>query len=333
MPNIIEQLEREQMVSGHPDFSPGDTVVVRVRVREGARERVQAFEGVVIAIRNRGLNSAFTVRKVSHGEGVERVFQTHSPAIAGIEIKRRGAGTAREALLPPRPLRSGGPDQGETEAQVSDAGIIEGFLDSLWMESGLSENTLKAYRADLAHFSRFAGARGLGLLDAQRSHVLDYLASMLDASPAHHRAAPLRPPGASIPIRRGAGRSGATRWSGSTPLGSGGPCPGALTEQEVESLLAAPDVGTALGFRDRTMLEVLYATGLRVSELVGLGVLLREHPPGAGPSRREGGPGTARPLGRSGPRLAGSVRCAAPARRSWTLAPPMRSFRAGAAAR
>ena len=91
MPNIIEQLEREQMVSGHPDFSPGDTVVVRVRVREGARERVQAFEGVVIAIRNRGLNSAFTVRKVSHGEGVERVFQTHSPAIAGIEIKRRGA--------------------------------------------------------------------------------------------------------------------------------------------------------------------------------------------------------------------------------------------------
>lgn len=91
MPNIIEQLEREQMVSGLPDFSPGDTVVVKVRVREGARERVQAFEGVVIAIRNRGLNSAFTVRKVSHGEGVERVFQTHSPAIAGVEVKRRGA--------------------------------------------------------------------------------------------------------------------------------------------------------------------------------------------------------------------------------------------------
>ena len=79
------------MVSGLPDFSPGDTVVVKVRVREGARERVQAFEGVVIAIRNRGLNSAFTVRKVSHGEGVERVFQTHSPAIAGVEVKRRGA--------------------------------------------------------------------------------------------------------------------------------------------------------------------------------------------------------------------------------------------------
>ena len=67
-----------------------DTVVVRVRVREGTRERVQAFEGVVIAIRNRGLNSAFTVRKVSHGEGVERVFQTHSPVLAGIEVKRRG---------------------------------------------------------------------------------------------------------------------------------------------------------------------------------------------------------------------------------------------------
>ena len=91
MPNIIDEIEREQMAADVPDFAPGDTVVVRVRVREGARERVQAFEGVVIAIRNRGLNSAFTVRKVSHGEGVERVFQTHSPALAGIEVKRRGA--------------------------------------------------------------------------------------------------------------------------------------------------------------------------------------------------------------------------------------------------
>ena len=91
MANIIDEIEREQMVDDIPDFAPGDTVVVRVRVREGSRERVQAFEGVVIAIRNRGLNSAFTVRKVSHGEGVERVFQTHSPSLAGIEIKRRGA--------------------------------------------------------------------------------------------------------------------------------------------------------------------------------------------------------------------------------------------------
>ena len=91
MADIIHEIEREQMVADVPDFAPGDTVVVRVRVREGARERVQAFEGVVIAIRNRGLNSAFTVRKVSHGEGVERVFQTHSPALAGIEVKRRGA--------------------------------------------------------------------------------------------------------------------------------------------------------------------------------------------------------------------------------------------------
>lgn len=90
MSNIIQQLEQEQMVPDLPDFAPGDTVVVQVRVREGSRERLQAFEGTVIAIRNRGLNSAFTVRKVSHGEGVERVFQTHSPAIAKIEVKRRG---------------------------------------------------------------------------------------------------------------------------------------------------------------------------------------------------------------------------------------------------
>lgn len=88
--NIIEELEREQMGKEIPPFSPGDTVVVQVKVKEGNRERLQAFEGVVIAKRNRGLNSAFTVRKVSHGEGVERVFQTYSPAIAEITVKRKG---------------------------------------------------------------------------------------------------------------------------------------------------------------------------------------------------------------------------------------------------
>ncbi len=90
MSNIIDQIEKEQMDKDIPDFAPRDTVIVRVRVKEGERERLQAYEGVVIAKRNRGLNSSFTVRKVSHGEGVERVFQTYSPAIAGIEIKRRG---------------------------------------------------------------------------------------------------------------------------------------------------------------------------------------------------------------------------------------------------
>lgn len=90
MSNIIQQLEQEQMTREVPDFAPGDTVVVQVKVKEGNRERLQAFEGVVIAIRNRGLNSAFTVRKISHGEGVERVFQTYSPAVAGIEVKRKG---------------------------------------------------------------------------------------------------------------------------------------------------------------------------------------------------------------------------------------------------
>ncbi|MCB1737908.1 MAG: 50S ribosomal protein L19 [Gammaproteobacteria bacterium] len=90
MSNIIQQLEREQMTREVPDFGPGDTVVVQVKVKEGDRERVQAFEGVVIARRNRGLNSAFTVRKISSGTGVERVFQTYSPAIAEIQVKRRG---------------------------------------------------------------------------------------------------------------------------------------------------------------------------------------------------------------------------------------------------
>ncbi|MEA1048571.1 50S ribosomal protein L19 [Lamprobacter modestohalophilus] len=90
MSNIIQQIEQEQLRPSVPEFAPGDTVVVQVRVKEGERERLQAFEGVCIAKRNRGLNSAFTVRKISHGEGVERVFQTHSPSIADIIVKRRG---------------------------------------------------------------------------------------------------------------------------------------------------------------------------------------------------------------------------------------------------
>lgn len=89
MSNIIKQLEAEQLKQ-IPEFGPGDTVVVQVKVREGERERIQAFEGVVIAKRNRGLNSAFTVRKISYGTGVERVFQTHSPIISEIQVKRRG---------------------------------------------------------------------------------------------------------------------------------------------------------------------------------------------------------------------------------------------------
>ena len=91
MGNIIEQLEDEQLKKDIPDFSPGDTVTVQVKVKEGSRERLQAFEGVVIAKRNRGMNSAFTVRKISHGEGVERVFQTHSPSIGSIKVKRKGS--------------------------------------------------------------------------------------------------------------------------------------------------------------------------------------------------------------------------------------------------
>ena len=91
--NLIEQLEQEEIArlgKVIPVFGPGDTVVVQVKVKEGARERLQAYEGVVIAKRNRGLNSSFIVRKISAGEGVERTFQTYSPLIAGIEVKRRG---------------------------------------------------------------------------------------------------------------------------------------------------------------------------------------------------------------------------------------------------
>jgi large subunit ribosomal protein L19 len=90
MSKIVQELEKQRMTRAVPDFKPGDTVIVQVKVVEGDRERVQAYEGVVIAKSNRGLNSSFTVRKISHGEGVERVFQTHSPAISEISVKRRG---------------------------------------------------------------------------------------------------------------------------------------------------------------------------------------------------------------------------------------------------
>jgi large subunit ribosomal protein L19 len=95
--NLIDQIENEQLRSDLPEFSSGDTVVVQVKVREGDRERLQAFEGVVIAKKNRGIGSAFTVRKISHGEGVERVFQTHSKMIDSVEVKRRGK--VRQAKL------------------------------------------------------------------------------------------------------------------------------------------------------------------------------------------------------------------------------------------
>ena len=88
---LIAEIEQEQMSKEIPPFSPGDTVVVQVKVKEGARERLQAFEGVVLGKRNRGLNSAFTVRKISNGIGVERTFQTYSPLVDSIEVKRRGA--------------------------------------------------------------------------------------------------------------------------------------------------------------------------------------------------------------------------------------------------
>src|SRR3979490_1753875 len=90
MSKITQELEKARMTREVPDFKPGDTVVVQVKVVEGDRERVQAYEGVVIAISNRGLNSSFTVRKISHGEGVDRVFPTHSASISDISIKRRG---------------------------------------------------------------------------------------------------------------------------------------------------------------------------------------------------------------------------------------------------
>jgi len=91
MANVIAEMEQRRITRQLPDFKSGDTVVVNVKVVEGDRERLQAYEGVVIAKSNRGFNSSFTVRKISHGEGVERTFQSHSPSIADVNIKRRGS--------------------------------------------------------------------------------------------------------------------------------------------------------------------------------------------------------------------------------------------------
>ncbi|MCJ8293071.1 MAG: 50S ribosomal protein L19 [Colwellia sp.] len=97
MSKILDMLEQEQLKTDLPTFAPGDTVVVQVKVTEGEKSRLQAFEGVIIAVKNRGLHSAFTVRKISNGVGVERVFQTHSPIVDSIEVKRRG--DVRQAKL------------------------------------------------------------------------------------------------------------------------------------------------------------------------------------------------------------------------------------------
>ena len=124
--NIIETLEREEIArlnKNVPDFAPGDTVIVNVNVVEGERKRVQAYEGVVIAKRNRGLNSAFTVRKISSGEGVERTFQTYSPLLASIEIKRKGA--VRRAKLYYLRGRSGKSARIREKLAVKDSGKTE----------------------------------------------------------------------------------------------------------------------------------------------------------------------------------------------------------------
>ena len=94
---IIQKIEEAQMGKELPEFGPGDTIIVQVKIKEGERERLQAFEGAVIGMRNRGLNSAFTVRKISHGVGVERTFQTYSPQVESVKVKRRG--DVRQAKL------------------------------------------------------------------------------------------------------------------------------------------------------------------------------------------------------------------------------------------
>ena len=149
---IIEAIENEQM-DKEVAFGPGDTLVVQVKVKEGNRERLQAFEGVVIAKRNRGVNSAFTVRKISHGVGVERTFQTFSKLIDSITVKRRGdvrkpsCTTCVSAAAVARvSVRSWILNKRNAQPRHR---LCFGLFNSLWLERGLSEATLAAYRQDL----------------------------------------------------------------------------------------------------------------------------------------------------------------------------------------
>jgi large subunit ribosomal protein L19 len=125
--NLIQQLEQEEiqrLKRSIPDFSPGDTIVVNVNVVEGERKRLQAFEGMVVAKKNRGLNSSFTVRKISSGEGVERTFQTYSPLIASVEVKRKG--DVRRAKLYYLRARSGKSARIREKTGAGEAGPEEG---------------------------------------------------------------------------------------------------------------------------------------------------------------------------------------------------------------
>ena len=126
---IIQQIEKDQMSKELPEFGPGDSVVVQVKIKEGDRERLQAFEGVVIGKRSRGLNSSFTVRKISHGVGVERTFQTYSPIVDSVQLKRRG--DVRQAKLyylrelTGRAARISEKLEKKTDAIDNDVGILQ----------------------------------------------------------------------------------------------------------------------------------------------------------------------------------------------------------------
>ncbi len=161
------------------------------------------------------------------------------------------------------------PEASRIQPSDADQQEIADFLDTLWMERGLSDNTLAAYRTDLSKFSVWLGARGEGLTSARRDHVLDYLAGFSSAPPRStaRRLSTLRR-FYQYQVRERRLEVDPSARVESPRLGR--PLPGSLTEREVEALLEAPDVEDALGMRDRTMLEVLYATGLRVSELVSL---------------------------------------------------------------
>ena len=137
MSKIIQEIDKQRMTRKVPEFKPGDTVVVQVKVVEGDRERVQAYEGVVIAKSNRGLNSSFTVRKISHGEGVERVFQTYSPAISDITRQAPRQRAPRQALLPARPVRQGRAHRGEDLSALRRSTARDGTSDVRSFFSGL----------------------------------------------------------------------------------------------------------------------------------------------------------------------------------------------------
>ena len=273
---IVSDFEKKQIKTDLPSFRPGDTVVVSVKVKEGDRTRLQAFEGVVMGVKQGGLNASFIVRKISSGIGVERTFQTHSPMIDSIVVKRKG--DVRQAKLFYLRDRSGKSarikerlDKYKTKYIIKDQ-LFDSFLDSLYIEKGLSQNTVQSFKNDISSFAAWVEKYpDIPLAKTTKSNINQYIAHLfksgLKSSSVNRKISTIKSffifllkkkhillsPVEDIDM---------VRQEKYLPV--------SMSEKEVELLLKSPSLDSFIGRRDRAMIEMLYATGMRISELINL---------------------------------------------------------------